>query len=674
MGKNVTISTLPNIGQNYLPKINSSSIFANSLVYDDGSSVLINTTTASAFKLDVNGSIRATSGTLTGALSGTSATFNSKVIIKNNATDSFLQLGNYGVSGDYINNSTLPSTPAGYIITLAPPSTTNYYGGGIGWSEGTNTCAAINVYDDGSSGALGLSFATGTNSSLVERLKISSTGAATFSGELYTSANLYFGNTVVNPASGFSNQKGFGFANSTGATEISANNTAALQIGRYNGAGSVFVVRYASNEVASIASTGAATFSSSVTATGESFITGSDGGGKMLKFTGGTTRFNWMIAAQQNVNNGLEITPSSAAGGSTFSTPAVVITSAGAATFSSSVRSNTYFQARLDGSATIESGAAFEWANTAGNRAWVQQLGASNELFYSYYNGTSWSSPLVTILNSGNVGIGTSSPSDYDGDANSLVIYKSTSTGLSIVTGTTAGGSIFFADGTTGSDKSRGFMTYSHNENSLRLGTDAVERLRITSGGNVLINRTSDISTTTSTSKMVVNGAVNVGSGVTNSSFPTKDDGGLGVFVGSGATAFQVWDDNQFSSARFQVQRDGTMFAPYIGSGAGTYALKWTATSGKFTYDSSSERYKNNIRNSIYGLSDILKLQSRMFEYKDDERTDVGFIAEEVNEVIPELTVKDLDGRPDAVSYDRFVSVLVKAIQELKAEIDTLKK
>jgi hypothetical protein len=78
-----------------------------------------------------------------------------------------------------------------------------------------------------------------------------------------------------------------------------------------------------------IASTGAATFSSTVTATGESFITGSDGGGKMLKFTGGTTKFNWMIAAQQNVNNGLEITPSSAAGGSTFSTPAIVVTSGG---------------------------------------------------------------------------------------------------------------------------------------------------------------------------------------------------------------------------------------------------------------------------------------------------------------------------------------------------------
>jgi hypothetical protein len=67
----------------------------------------------------------------------------------------------------------------------------------------------------------------------------------------------------------------------------------------------------------------------SVTAGSQLSILGSDGGGKQLFFTGGTTKYNFMIAAQQNVNNGLEITPSSAAGGSTFSTPAIVVTGTG---------------------------------------------------------------------------------------------------------------------------------------------------------------------------------------------------------------------------------------------------------------------------------------------------------------------------------------------------------
>jgi hypothetical protein len=85
---------------------------------------------------------------------------------------------------------------------------------------------------------------------------------------------------------------------------------------------------------------GAATFSSSVTAGNELSILGGDGGGKILYFTGGTTKYNFMIAAQQNANNGLEITPSTTAGGSTFSTPALTIASTGAATFSGQINAN----------------------------------------------------------------------------------------------------------------------------------------------------------------------------------------------------------------------------------------------------------------------------------------------------------------------------------------------
>jgi len=43
----------------------------------------------------------------------------------------------------------------------------------------------------------------------------------------------------------------------------------------------------------------------------------------------GTTQTNWLVGAQYNVNNGFEITPSTAAGGTTFSTPAVTVLSSG---------------------------------------------------------------------------------------------------------------------------------------------------------------------------------------------------------------------------------------------------------------------------------------------------------------------------------------------------------
>jgi hypothetical protein len=88
-----------------------------------------------------------------------------------------------------LNSATISNSPGDASLLLYAPTTTNYYGGIIGWAEG-NIAASISAYDDGSGGALGLSFATGNNTSISERLKISSTGTATFS----SSVNI--GNTV----------------------------------------------------------------------------------------------------------------------------------------------------------------------------------------------------------------------------------------------------------------------------------------------------------------------------------------------------------------------------------------------------------------------------------------------------------------------------------------------
>jgi hypothetical protein len=81
-----------------------------------------------------------------------------------------------------IDEATLPSTPANHAITLYPPITTARYGGGISWSEGTNTAASINAVDAGSGGALHLAFSTGSNSAIAERMRITSAGELQLTG------------------------------------------------------------------------------------------------------------------------------------------------------------------------------------------------------------------------------------------------------------------------------------------------------------------------------------------------------------------------------------------------------------------------------------------------------------------------------------------------------------
>jgi hypothetical protein len=92
---------------------------------------------------------------------------------------------------------------------------------------------------------------------------------------------------------------------------------------------------------------------------------------------------------------------------------------------------------------------------------------------------------------SGNVGIGTSSPSSYNAVADNLVIgTTSGSNGLTIVAGTGNDGSIHFADGTSGADAYRGQIYYSHAGNYMVFSTNAAERMRIDTSGNLLIGQT----------------------------------------------------------------------------------------------------------------------------------------------------------------------------------------
>jgi hypothetical protein len=290
------------------------------------------------------------------------------------------------------------------------------------------------------------------------------------------------------------------------------------------------------------------------------------------------------------------------------------------------------------------------------------------------------------------VGIGTSSPSDYDGDANSLVIYKSTSTGLSIVTGTTAGGSIFFADGTTGSDKSRGFMTYSHNENSLRLGTDAVERMRITSGGNVSINQTSSYGVLNITGTNV-----SYGEGIIMNPAPS---GYMSVFFrkesATGSSYTNTWAIGKNASSAsggevLQVLREGltggglyradspqiwktdgvTCFGFTVGinttSPSTTYKLDVNGSVQATSYFESSDlRLKTNIQ-ELESI-DISSITAKIYE--KNGKTEIGYIAQDFVGLLDNVVSIRDDGFLD-LSYRQIHTAKIAYLENKIKELET---
>ncbi|MBI3894960.1 MAG: tail fiber domain-containing protein [Acidobacteria bacterium] len=120
------------------------------------------------------------------------------------------------------------------------------------------------------------------------------------------------------------------------------------------------------------------------------------------------------------------------------------------------------------------------------------------------------------------------------------------------------------------------------------------------------------------------------------------------------------------SSSGFGVYSDGNAHV----QGNLTVSGSVTAVS---VVETSSRRFKTNIQPLEGSLDEILRLRGVSYDWKADGKHDIGLIAEEVGEVIPEVVAYE-DNGVDAkgVDYARLVAVLIEAVKEQQAQIRQL--
>jgi len=95
-------------------------------------------------------------------------------------------------------------------------------------------------------------------------------------------------------------------------------------------------------------------------------------------------------------------------------------------------------------------------------------------------------------------------------------------------------------------------------------------------------------------------------------------------------------------------------------------------------YSSSDRELKNNIQPISNPLEKINKIGGYSFDWNEDKQdiykgTDIGVIAQEIEEVLPEL-VQTRENGYKAVKYDKLVSLLIEGIKELSNEVEELKR
>jgi hypothetical protein len=197
-----------------------------------------------------------------------------------------------------------------------------------------------------------------------------------------------------------------------------------------------------------------------------------------------------------------------------------------------------------------------------------------------------------------------------------------------------------------------------------------------------------------------------------NGYFNAIDCSGLVHGGGGSGDAFQVGDDiyivdiNNANRLSLQGAQDRSQGGIQFGSGGpyvykdGSYmrvncgwivdgyivASSWASTSqygplyrnssGQIGYNTSSERFKDNI-NSIEDCSWLYNLRPVTFDWKDPERAksdgiQLGLIAEEVNEQCSQLVFQDSEGKPEGVHYEWLGVPLLVEIKKLRNRVEAL--
>lgn len=103
----------------------------------------------------------------------------------------------------------------------------------------------------------------------------------------------------------------------------------------------------------------------------------------------------------------------------------------------------------------------------------------------------------------------------------------------------------------------------------------------------------------------------------------------------------------------------------------GSNRLKVTNLSAGSITETSSLVLKENINPITDALDKILGLDGVTFSRKSTGKIEAGFIAEDVEKVLPELV--EITGEYKSITYSRITAYLIEAVKSLNAEIDYLK-
>ena len=160
---------------------------------------------------------------------------------------------------------------------------------------------------------------------------------------------------------------------------------------------------------------------------------------------------------------------------------------------------------------------------------------------------------------------------------------------------------------------------------------------------------------------------------------------GRAVFMHDGGSNTGIYNDVN-NEWLFYAAHNGSSYMYNNGSSKIEATSSGASISGSLTASGnvtaySDARLKTNVNTINDALSIVGKLRGVSFDWKETGEHSIGVIAQEVEEVLPEVVLNNVNTDPatgkttevKSVDYGKIVGVLINAINELKAEVDELK-
>ena len=321
----------------------------------------------------------------------------------------------------------------------------------------------------------------------------------------------------------------------------------------------------------------------------------------------------------------------------------------------------------------------------------VVSISPSTSGFVLTSNGTS-ANPTFKVLPTslgtiaGNTGTATGTTITFDATTNAGSSISFSATGSTVSLNVTDGNINTLLGNGAGNGSITGQFNSGFGDQTLKSLTSGGQNTAVgTLAGGLITSGQYNTYVGVNAGNNIKTGLYNVGLGqLAGSGYTTNENSNISIGYNTAGTA---GESNTLRIGNATAPGPGGLAASYIagitGKTSAAGAAVYVNAANLLGTSTSALRFKENVHDIGTDSERIYDLRPVSFTYKynpphvmqeDTLLKQYGLIAEEVENVIPEMVIYDLEGTIQTLRYQYLAPLLLNEIQKLKKEIETLKK